>query len=81
MKFIVEIAAGCHGKPIAPIISEHKSWEAAKTKALKSDRWIAVNKATGERFQIPMQNDKKYGYGRYGNGITPSQARKLGIMK
>lgn len=79
-KFIIELGAGCYGGPFSPTVSEHKTWDAAVRKALKSDRLVAVNTDTGARVQIPQQNDRKLGAGRYGNGITVTAARKLGLI-
>jgi hypothetical protein len=76
----VELGAGCHGNVDAPVVSRHRSWDLAKRAALKSDRFVAVNSETGERFQIPQQNDRTLGWGRYGNGLTVGQARAAGII-
>jgi len=75
----VELAPGCHGEPDNPVISRHRTWDAARKKALCSDRLLAVNLETGEEFQIPGQDDPHLGNGRYGNGITLSKAKQLGI--
>lgn len=80
IRYYVEVAPGCHGRVGAPILSSHRSWDAAKRAALKSDRLVAINELTGERFQIPQQNDRRYGSGRLGNGISPAKARGLGLI-
>lgn len=77
--FYTETAAGCFSGPFPSIVSTHRTWAAAKRAALKSDRLVAVNEETGERFQIPQQNDPRLGHGRYGNGITPTKAHALGL--
>jgi hypothetical protein len=65
--YYVELAPGCYGGAFAPIISTHRSWSAAKSRAERCDRIVAVNQATGERYMIPAQNDALLGFGRYGN--------------
>jgi hypothetical protein len=67
MIYHVEIAPGCHSGALAPIVSRHRTWEAAVRKARTSDRYVAVNTDTGERFQIEQRNSPRVGSGRYGN--------------
>lgn len=74
----VEVAAGCFSGPFAPTISKHKTLRAALDKARKSDRLVAVNGITGDRYQIPRQDHPSLGAGSYGNGISREQARALG---
>lgn len=77
--YYTELAPGCFSGPFSPTISTHKTWAAAKRAALKSDRLVAVNADTGERFQIPRQDDPRHGHGRYGNGLTIAKARAIGL--
>ncbi len=72
-RFQVEIAPGCHGKAFAPVVSEHRTLRAALEMARKSDRLVAVDTETDERWQIPQQ-----GRSRVGRGISPSEARAIG---
>lgn len=65
----VEMGEGCHGRPVSPIIYENLSWADAQRLARRSDRLVAVNATTGERFQIPEQGHPRYGPGRYGRGL------------
>lgn len=78
MKAYVELAPGCHGKPFSPTVSEHRTLRAALDRARKSDRLVAVDADTGERWMLPQQNDPRYGSGRFGNGVSPREARALG---
>ena len=66
MSYHVEIAPGCHGAAFAPVVSHHKTWAAALRKARTSDRLVAVNTETGERFQIEQRNSPRAGAGRFG---------------
>lgn len=79
-KYYTEVASGCYRGPVAPTVYTHRTWAAAKRAALKSDRLVAVNVDTGERFQIPQQNDPRLGYGRYGNGLSLAKAREIGLI-
>jgi hypothetical protein len=71
--YYVELAPGCYGGAFAPIISTHRTWAAAKRKAHKCDRLVAVNEATGERYIIAPQGDARLGAGRYGRGRLMSR--------
>lgn len=65
-----ELAPGCHGKPFAPVVSRHRTFEAAKKAARKNDRLVAVCHKTGERFQIDQHNHPRHGAGRFGRGAA-----------
>lgn len=77
-RYHIEVAPGCYSAPHAPTISRHRTLRAALDQARRCDRLVAVDTETGERWQIPQQGDLHLGAGRYGKGITPSEARNLG---
>ncbi len=74
-KFCTTLAAGCYQSADAPIISRHRTLEAAISKAKKNDRLAVYALApiggyqTGDcLFVLPPQGDPRLGHGRYGNG-------------
>ncbi len=69
LPYVVETAPGCYDGPDAPIRSRHATWTAALNAASKSDRAVAVH-PDGRRAQIDRQDDRRYGTGRFGNGLS-----------
>jgi len=70
------LAPGCHGEPnwLGPVVSRHKSYEAAAKKARRNDRLAVVEvDETGEAglevlFLVDPQGHPRLGAGRYGRG-------------
>jgi len=75
--FWVELYPGCYSGPDATVVSRHGTWDRAVRQAIRSDRWVACD-GRGRRYAIPPQNDRHYGSGRFGNGLTVREARKRG---
>lgn len=64
--FHTELAPGCHGDAVAPIVRPYKAWREALLAASHNDRLVAVDTTTGRRAILPEQGDPTLGAGRYG---------------
>lgn len=72
-KYHVVLAAGCHGQTENPIVSRHKTLEAAVRKARRSDR-LAVEPADSYRtlYRAQSKQPTQCGWGCYGGPDTRS---------
>lgn len=70
MPYVVTLAPGCYSGPDAPVVSRHRTWDAALMAASKSDRLCA--EGPHRSASIPAQGDKRLGAGRLGNGLAGS---------
>ena len=77
-RYRVYLREGCHGDVDPPLVSRHRTLAAALDRARQSDRLVAVDMLTGERWAIPVLGNDQLGTGAYGDGLTRTQARRLG---
>lgn len=66
--YTVTLAPGCYTSIDAPVVSRHRTWEAALNAASRSDRLVAEGPRRSAG--IPPQGDPRLGRGRYGAGLT-----------
>lgn len=63
----VRVAPGCHGKPVAPLISRHRTLRAAVARARKSNRLVVERSArSGIVWRASQYRDIGLGPGLYG---------------
>jgi hypothetical protein len=71
--FEVRLRPGCHNKPNAPVVSRHRTLEAAVRAARRSDRLqVERSNAHGCVWHAPKRRSK-YGEGLYGTGPQPGE--------
>jgi len=67
----VVVAPGCHDRPIAPVISRHRTLRGAVRSARRSDR-LQVEPATSSvcLYRAKSRQPTQHGYGAYGGPDT-----------
>ena len=69
----VVVAPGCHREPFSPVVSRHRTLEAAVRKARRSDRLAVESSArSGVIYRAQSQQPTRWGYGCYGGPDTRS---------
>jgi len=67
----VRVAPGCHGRPVAPLVSRHRTLRAAVARARRSDRVMVESaKSTTCLYRAQSRQPTAHGYGCYGGGDT-----------
>lgn len=73
----VVIRPGCHARPTAPLISRHRTLEAAVRAARRSDRLAVQHVDHGIVWSCTSRQPTRHGYGRYGGRSTRSLREDL----
>lgn len=78
----VVLAPGCYGGPSAPVVSRHRSLEAAVRQARRSDRW-RVEPATNSvcLYQAQSRQPTRWGYGLFGESDTRTLREALRMAR
>lgn len=81
-RYEVVIAPGCHSRPIAPVVSRHRTLEAAVRAARRSDR-VRVEPADRSvcLYQAQSHQPTRWGYGLYGGADTRTLREALRLAR
>ena len=78
----VVLAPGCYRGPSAPVVSRHRTLEAAVRQARRSDRWRVEPAARSVcLYQAQSHQPTRWGYGLYGGADTRTLREALRLAR